>query len=99
MTTSAPPRENPSELTATAGRGRRELAIRESDGAAIAVSDADMVAAMRDMGAKEGISAAPEGGAAFHALKVLLTAGRVMPSDTVVVFNTGGALKYLDVLA
>ena len=32
MTTSAPPRENPSELTTTAGRGRRELAFRETDG-------------------------------------------------------------------
>ncbi len=73
-------------------------AVRESGGAAIAVSDADLVADMREMGAKEGISAAPEGGAAFHAVKVLLKDGRMKPSDTVVVFNTGGALKYLDVL-
>jgi threonine synthase len=73
-------------------------AVRESGGTAIAVSDADMVAAMREMGAAEGISAAPEGGAALHALKVLLQDGRVTPDDTVVVFNTGGALKYLDVL-
>jgi threonine synthase len=73
-------------------------AVRESGGVALAVSDTDMVTAMRDMGAKEGISAAPEGGAALHALRVLLTSGRVTPSDTVVVFNTGGALKYLEVL-
>jgi threonine synthase len=73
-------------------------AVRESGGTAIAVSDADMVAAMREMGAAEGISAAPEGGAALHALNVLLQDGRVSPDDTVVVFNTGGALKYLDVL-
>jgi threonine synthase len=74
-------------------------AVRESRGAALAVSDAHMIAAMRDMGAKEGISAAPEGGAALHALRVLLAGQRVKPSDTVVLFNTGGALKYLDVLA
>ena len=74
-------------------------AVRESGGTAIAVSDADMVRDMRALGAKEGISAAPEGGAALHALRVLLEDGRVEPSDTVVVFNTGGALKYLDVLA
>lgn len=73
-------------------------AVRESGGTAVAVSDSDMVAAMREMGAAEGISAAPEGGAALHALKVLLKDGRVRPADTVVVFNTGGALKYLDVL-
>ena len=73
-------------------------AIRESGGTAIAVSDANMVDSMREMGSKEGISAAPEAGAALHAVKVLLADGRMKPSDTVVVFNTGGALKYLDVL-
>jgi threonine synthase len=73
-------------------------AVRESGGAAVAVSDADMVAGMRDLGRCEGISAAPEGGAALHALHVLLAAGRIGKDDRVVVFNTGGALKYLDVL-
>jgi threonine synthase len=73
-------------------------AVRESGGTAIAVPDAEMVRDMRELGAKEGISAAPEGGAALHALRVLLEHGRVQPTDTVVVFNTGGALKYLDVL-
>lgn len=73
-------------------------AVRESGGAAVAVADADMVSAMRELGALEGISAAPEGGAALHAVRVLAGAGRITPSDTVVVFNTGGALKYLDVI-
>jgi threonine synthase len=73
-------------------------AIRESGGTAVAVSDRDMVSAMKELGAMEGISAAPEGGAALHALKALQHAGLVKPSDTVVLFNTGGALKYLDVL-
>jgi threonine synthase len=74
-------------------------AVRESVGAAVAVGDADMVTGMRDVGRLEGISAAPEGGAAVHALRVLVAAGRIKPHETVVVFNTGGALKYLDVLA
>jgi threonine synthase len=73
-------------------------AIRESGGTALAVSDADMIRGMRELGAQEGISAAPEGGAALHAVKVLTNDGRMKPTDTVVVFNTGGALKYLDVL-
>jgi threonine synthase len=73
-------------------------AVRESDGAAIAVSDTDMVAGMKELGALEGISAAPEGGAALHAVRVLIAAGRIKPSESVVVFNTGGALKYLDVV-
>jgi threonine synthase len=73
-------------------------ALRESGGTAIAVSDAEMIASMREMGANEGISAAPEGGAALQALKVLRRRGDVRRSDTIVLFNTGGALKYLDVL-
>ena len=74
-------------------------AVRESGGAAVAVGDAEMVAGMRDLGKLEGISAAPEGGAALHALRVLMSDGRIKSNDTVVIFNTGGALKYLDVLA
>jgi len=74
-------------------------AIRESGGTAVAVSDRDMVRGMRDLGAREGISAAPEGGAALHALRMLVSARQVGADDTVVLFNTGGALKYLEVLA
>jgi threonine synthase len=73
-------------------------AVRESGGTAVAVTDDEMVAAMRDIGTREGISAAPEGGAALQALKMLVADGRVQPDDAVVLFNTGGALKYLDVL-
>jgi threonine synthase len=74
-------------------------AVRDSGGTALAVSDADMVQGMRALGAREGISAAPEGGAALHAVKVLKESGRIKADDTVIVFNTGGALKYLDALA
>lgn len=73
-------------------------AVRESGGAAVAVDDADMVAGMLDIGRLEGVSAAPEGGAALHALRTLVASRRVAPDDSVVLFNTGGALKYLDVL-
>lgn len=74
-------------------------AIRESGGSAVAASDADMVMAMREIGSLEGISAAPEGGATLVALRQLMAEGRIRPDDRVVLFNTGGALKYLDVLA
>jgi threonine synthase len=43
----------------------------------------------------EGISAAPEGGAALAALDALVASGQVRADDVVVLFNTGGALKYL----
>ena len=74
-------------------------AIRESGGTAVAVTDADMVRAMRVLGRTEGISAAPEGGAALVALEILVKRGDVKSDDRVVLFNTGGALKYLDVLS
>ena len=73
-------------------------AVRESGGTALAVSDEQMIEAMRELGSREGISAAPEGGAALQALKMLIAEGRVKSDETVVLFNTGGALKYLDVL-
>jgi threonine synthase len=73
-------------------------AIRESGGTAVAVADEDMVRAMIDIGSTEGVSAAPEGGAALAALEQLLAREVVKRDDSVVLFNTGGALKYLDVL-
>jgi threonine synthase len=73
-------------------------AIRESGGTAVAVSDGEMVDGMLRMGRTEGISAAPEGGATVAALRRLLAAGTIQASESVVLFNTGGALKYLEVI-
>jgi threonine synthase len=74
-------------------------AVRESGGTALAVRDADMVRDMVEIGRLEGVSAAPEGGAALTAIRQLVADGSIRPDETVVLFNTGGALKYLDVLA
>jgi threonine synthase len=74
-------------------------AVRDSGGTALTVSDAEMVRDMKAIGALEGISAAPEGGATLAALRKMQAQGLVKPDETVVLFNTGGALKYLDVLA
>jgi threonine synthase len=73
-------------------------AVRESGGTALSVSDEAMVAGMVEIGSCEGISAAPEGGAAVAALARLAADGRIRPHESVVLFNTGGALKYLEVL-
>ena len=73
-------------------------AIRESGGTALTVTDADMIVAMREIGMAEGISAAPEGGATLVALRDLLQNGTIQPTESVVLFNTGGALKYLELL-
>jgi threonine synthase len=58
-----------------------------------------MIDGMLEIGRTEGISAAPEGGAAVAAVRHLVRAGTIQPSESVVLLNTGGALKYLDVLS
>jgi threonine synthase len=73
-------------------------AIRESGGTAIAVPDSEMIDDMIEIGKHEGISAAPEGGAALSAIRRLVAEGKIQREETVVLFNTGGALKYLDLL-
>jgi threonine synthase len=72
--------------------------IRESHGTAVAVSDADMIRDMLAIGALEGVSASPEGASSLSALRLMIADGRVARDETVVLFNTGGALKYLDLL-
>ncbi len=71
-------------------------AIRESDGLAIAVSDEELIAGARELARREGIFAAPEGGACVPALRKLLDRGKIKPDERVVLFNTGAGIKYLD---
>ena len=72
--------------------------IRESGGTGVAVADSEMVDDMLELGSKEGISAAPEGAASLSAVRKLVALGQIKRHETVVMFNTGGALKYFDVL-
>jgi threonine synthase len=73
-------------------------AVRQSGGTAITVADAEMVTGMLSIGKHTGVSAAPEGGATLVAVQKLVERGTIGSDDSVVLFNTGGALKYLDVL-
>ena len=72
--------------------------LRDSQGTAVSVSDKDMVADMLEIGRLEGISAAPEGAASLSAVRRLVAEKKIAPHETVVLFNTGGALKYLDLI-
>lgn len=69
--------------------------IRESSGAAIAVSDAQMEEAVRLVGRTTGIFAAPEGGATAAAIPLLIERGWLAADEEVVLFNTGSGLKYV----
>ena len=73
--------------------------LRKSHGTAVAVSDAEILDAVRDWAREEGVFAAPEGAASLAAYRKLLASGFFKPSDKVVLFNTGSGLKYIDVIA
>ena len=70
-------------------------AIRASDGAAIAIDDAEMEDAVRTIGAATGVFAAPEGGAAAAAVPHLIRRGLLSPDEEIVLFITGSGLKYV----
>ncbi len=70
--------------------------LRKSKGGAIAVDDDEMIRAVREVGSKEGLFVAPEGAACFVALKKLRASGKINSGESVVIFNTGSGIKYLD---
>jgi threonine synthase len=72
--------------------------LKKSGGLAIAATDAEILEANRHWAKMEGIFAAPEGAASLVAYQKLLASGFFSADDTVVLFNTGSGLKYLDVL-
>lgn len=71
-------------------------ALRESKGTAIAVTDEELIEAVKEIGAAEGIFAAPEGAACLPALRKLIDQNLVNEGETVVIFNTGSGIKYLE---
>jgi threonine synthase len=68
--------------------------LRDSNGAAVAVSDDEILEAMTELTEAEGIDAAPEGAATLAGLHRLLDVGRIDPSLRIVLFNTGTGLKH-----
>jgi threonine synthase len=72
--------------------------LKKSGGVALAVTDAEILEATRQWAKVEGIFAAPEGAASLVAYQKLLASEFFSADDTVVLFNTGSGLKYLDVL-
>lgn len=71
-------------------------AVRASGGTAIAVTDAELVAAVKEIGAATGIFVAPEGAACLPALRKLIEQNMLGEGESVVIFNTGSGIKYLE---
>lgn len=74
-------------------------ALRESGGTAIAVTDAELIAAVAEIGALEGVFCAPEGAACLPALRKMMADGAIDGAESVVLFNTGAGVKYLESFA
>jgi threonine synthase len=72
--------------------------LKKSKGTAVAATDDEILEATRHWAKVEGIFAAPEGAASQVAYRKLRASNFFKPEDTVVLFNTGSGLKYLDVL-
>lgn len=73
--------------------------LKKSQGTALAVSDQQIMQAVLEWARDEGILAAPEGAASLAAYQQLLERKLLTPDDTVVLFNTGSGLKYMDEIA
>lgn len=70
-------------------------AVRESGGAAVAVSDKDLLTRADEL-LHHGVAACPEGGATLAALYRLRADGHIGPDDRVICFNTGAWIKYVE---
>ena len=72
--------------------------LKKSSGIALAATDTEIMEAFRHWARVEGIFAAPEGAASLVAYRKLRASGFFSAGDSVVLFNTGSGLKYLDVI-
>lgn len=68
-------------------------AIRDSHGQVLAVSDAEMLAAMRDLARHWGVFVEPAAAASYAAVQRLERAGALQPTDSVVAVLTGTGWK------
>jgi threonine synthase len=72
--------------------------LKKSKGTAVSATDEEILEATRHWAKVEGIFAAPEGAACLVAYRKLIASRFFKEEDTVVLFNTGSGLKYLEVL-
>ena len=69
-------------------------AVRRTKGTAVSVSEEEMLDAMVECSAAEGVFVCPEGGATLAALHQLLRSGEVSREERIVLYDTGSGLKY-----
>ncbi len=70
--------------------------LRESKGNALTISDAEMMAGVKEIAKNEGMLIAPEGAALWQAFKKLKTVHWIRSHEKVLLINTGNGYKYLE---
>lgn len=70
--------------------------LRKSKGQAVAVTDAEMNDAVKEIARAEGMLIAPEGAALWVAFKQLKRSGWIKNGEQVLLLNTGSGYKYLE---
>jgi len=73
-------------------------AVRGSGGTAIAVSDDDIITAMKQMCDLEGLMPSPESAATLVAAEQMLKKGEIKPEESVVLFSCGTMLKHVELM-
>ena len=74
-------------------------AVNQSGGTSLAITDREMLEAVKSIGAAEGLFVAPESAACCAAAGKLAKSGWIRSDETVVIFNTGTGLKYFECFA
>lgn len=74
-------------------------AVRDSGGFAAAAPESGLLADMALACATEGLSLCPESAACLGVLRSALGDGRICRDETIVLFNTGAAQKYVEAMA
>jgi threonine synthase len=73
-------------------------AVRAADGLAVAGHEERIIEWMGRVASLEGIAICPETAVCFDCLERLLAENRIKPDEEIVVFNTGAAQKYPEVV-
>lgn len=70
--------------------------LNQSKGAAITVSEKEILEGVKEIGRNEGIVISPEGAAIWEALKKLNRNGVIHENEEILLINTGSGFKYME---
>ena len=70
--------------------------LKESGGETCSISEVEIIAAVKEIAAQEGILVSPEGAAAWKGVVKLVQQKKIDSAEKILVLNTGSGYKYLE---